>query len=130
MAPIFGRLAPKLFIKSEFDGDLLSTDPDVGEKYINDPLRIKGATAGLGHGLFTAMKEANDRLDRLSVPTMVVHGVGDRIVPAHFTEPLGALPNATREALPGLEHEVLNEPSWETTLASMIDFANAAIADA
>ena len=28
IAPILGRIAPRLFIKSPFDGDLLSTDPD------------------------------------------------------------------------------------------------------
>ncbi len=126
-APVLGRLAPKTFIKSDFDGALLSTDPDVGARYIADPLRVDGATAGLGQSLFVGMKLVNEHLSNLSIPTMVMHGGNDRIVPPHFTEPLGDLPIATRQVLPGLEHEVLNEPSWEQTMSSFINFANGAL---
>jgi len=127
-APILGRLAPKLFITSQFDGALLSTDPDVGHVYANDPLRVKGATAGLGLALFKAMEVANQRLARLSVPTMVVHGAQDPIVPPHFTVPIGQLRSATRTELPGLMHEVLNEPNWPDTLQTLIDFADRTLA--
>lgn len=126
-APILGRLVPKLFIASEFDGSLLATDPDVGEVYVDDPLRVKGATAGLGLALFTAMKTANERLTTLSIPTMVVHGGSDPIVPTHFSEPIGALAVGTRVELPGLKHEVLNEPNWLETTRSLIAFADDAI---
>jgi len=127
LAPILGRLRPKLFIKSDFDGAMLSTDPDVGNAYIEDPLRVDGATAGLGHAIFTAMKEANENLERLSIPTLVVHGGNDRIVPPHFTEPIGELAVASRQVLPGLEHEVLNEPNWKSTMQAFIGFTNGAL---
>ncbi len=126
-APILGRLVPKLFIKSEFDGSLLSTDPDVGIQYRDDPLRVEGATAGLGYALFTAMAESRERVDRLTIPTYVAHGGSDRIAPASASEPIGAQPVATRQVIPGMEHEVLNEPNWEQTLGSMINFAKGAI---
>ena len=126
-APVLGRLTPKLFIKNEFDGSFLSGDPDVGNAYRDDPLRIPGATAGLGLALFDAMKTANERLDKLSIPTIVFHGGNDRIVPPKFTESIGDLPVATRHVLPGLEHEVLNEASWEKTMQSFIGFANGAL---
>ena len=123
-APIFGRVAPRLFIKSEFDGGLLATDPDVGEAYEHDPLRVKGSTARLGQAAFEAMKEANERVDRLRVPTMVVHGGADRIVPPEFSAPIGALDLATRVVLEGLEHEVLNEPNWEATMEQLLGFVD------
>ena len=126
-APIIGKVAPKLFIKNEFDGTRLSNNPAVGAAYETDPLRIKGATAGLGLELFKAMDDTNAKLSRLSVPTMVVHGGADRIVPTHYSEPLGEIPGVTRIVLPGLEHEVLNEDSWETTMEQFIDFANTAL---
>ncbi len=126
-APILGRITPRLFIKSEFDGSLLSVDPDVGTAYVDDPLRVPGATAGLGFALFGAMKMANERLSTLSIPTMVFHGGNDRIVPPQFTEPIGELAVATRHVLPGLEHEVLNEASWESTMQSYINFTNGAL---
>lgn len=127
MAPVLGRAVPKLFIKNEFDGSLLSTDPDVGAAYVDDPLRIPGATAGLGLALFSAMKTANENLTSLSIPTMVFHGSADRIVPPHFTEPIDQLAVAKRQVLDGLEHEVLNEPSWKSTMNSYISFANGAL---
>lgn len=123
-APVIGKVAPKLFIKNEFDGSLLSHNPAVGAMYEHDSLRIKGATAGLGLELFVAMDETNARLSRLSVPTLVIHGGADRIVPAHYSEPLGDLPGVTRIVLPGLEHEILNEDSWESTLAQYVAFTN------
>jgi alpha-beta hydrolase superfamily lysophospholipase len=129
-APIFGRIAPRLFIKSEFDGGLLSTDADVGAVYEADPLRVKGSTARLGLEAFEAMKYANERLDRLRVPTMVVHGGADRIVPVEFSAPIGAQELATRIVLEGLEHEVLNEPNWAETMQTLIGFADEHVAAA
>jgi len=126
-APVLGRAIPTLFIKSEFDGSLLSTDPDVGTRYEADPLRVKGQTAGLGKAVFAAMKTTNENLSKISMPTMVVHGGNDRIVPAHFSEPIGDLVIATRRELPGLAHEVLNEPSWRDTMQSYVNFTNGAL---
>jgi acylglycerol lipase len=129
-APVIGRIAPKVFIKSELDGALLSTDPDVGMVYHEDPLRVAGQTTGLGRAIFTAMDTANDRLDRLSIPTMVVHGGDDGIVPAQCSVPIGEQPMGTRVELAGLRHEVLNEPNWEETLQSLIEFTNNALGNA
>ena len=126
-APLLGRIAPKTFIKSEFDGSLLSTDPDVGVRYQADPLRVEGTTAGLGWELFKAMDYAKTHTTDLSIPTMVIHGGDDRIVPPACSEPIGALPVATRQVLPGLAHEILNEGSWERTLQSYINFSNGVI---
>ena len=123
LAPILGRIAPRFFIKAPFDGALLSIDPDVGRAYEEDPLRVPGATARLGMELFVAMKNCNERIDRLRVPTMVVHGGEDPIVPPEFSAPIAARTEATRVVLDGLRHEVLNEPSWSDTIADLIGFA-------
>ena len=93
------------------------------DQYQNDPLRVAGATAGLGNELFIAMENTNKNLSNLSIPTLVQHGEIDRIVPVHFSEPFEKLPNVTRKVLPGLEHEILNENSWKDTLETYIAFA-------
>lgn len=126
-APIIGKFAPKLFIKNEFDGSLLSSNPAVGIMYRDDPLRINGATAGLGLELFKAMDDTNARLSNLSIPTIVIHGGADRIVAERFSAPIGELAIATRHVLPGLEHEILNESSWKTTMSTFIHFAKGAL---
>lgn len=126
-APIISRVAPKLFIKNEFDGSLLCANPAVWEQYEKDPLRVEGATSGLGNSLFEAMESTNKNLSNISVPTLVQHGEIDRIVPVHFSAPMGAIPAVTRKTLPGLEHEILNESSWKETMATYIAFAKGAI---
>lgn len=125
-APILGRVAPKTFIKSEFDGSLLATDPDVGIRYAADPLRVKGVTARLGWELFQAMERVRQNLSKLSIPTMVFHGGDDRIVEPAFSEPIGDLPVSTRHVIPGLAHEILNESSWQQTVNSYVNFARGA----
>lgn len=126
-APVVGRISPKFFIKSEFDGSLLSTDPDVGVRYLGDPLRVRGATARLGWELFGAMGYVQENLEMLSVPTMLIHGGDDRIVRPAFSEPIGDLAVATRRVLPGHAHEVLNESTWEQSMQSFINFAKGAL---
>lgn len=126
-APIIGRVAPRLFIKADFDGALLSGDPDVGRRYETDPLRVGGQTAGLGKTVLEMMEMANARLSTLSIPTMVMHGGADKIVPPRYSQPIGDLPVANRRLLDGLAHEVLNEPSWRETLQSYINFTNGAL---
>lgn len=123
-APVLGRIVPTVFVPADFDGSLLATDPGVGEFCAEDPLRIRGATAGLGKELLTAMAQANERVDRLAVPTLVLHGGDDGIVPPDSSAPIGDHPLAEREVLPGLRHEILNEPSWAESLGKMIAFAD------
>ena len=59
-------------------------------------------------------RRAQDRvvasLDRLDRPTLVIHGADDRLVPTASSERLAELPGVTRRVLPGLRHEVHNEP--------------------
>ena len=126
-APILGRVAPKFFVKNEFDGSLLSTNPAVGVAYREDPLRVPGTTTGLGLEVLTAMETVNANLSKLSIPTLVIHGEKDRIVPVRFSEPFGALAVATRQVLTGLQHEILNEDSWRSTMSTYINFANGAL---
>ena len=115
-APIVGRLLPRLFIPSRIDGSLLSRDPEVGTVYANDPLVIGGATAGLGRAVFDAMAATSSALDRITIPTYVVHGSGDALVPPAASEAFEALPNVTRRVYDGLLHECFNEPERQTVL--------------
>lgn len=115
-APIMGRLAPRLFVPSRIVGSLLSRDPEVGTVYASDPLVIGGATAGLGRAIFDAMATTSSALDRITIPTYVVHGGDDALVPPAASEAFEALPNVTRRVYDGLLHECFNEPERQTVL--------------
>ncbi len=110
MAPVFSCIAPILALPSDFDGALLSGDPDVGEAYRADPLRVTKTTARLGNEIFSAMDHTNRDLSKIRIPTYVFHGTADELVPPSASAPLAELPGVTRVLHPKLRHECLNEP--------------------
>lgn len=118
-APVLGRVSPKLFISSEIDGVGLSRDVAVQDAYVADPLMVAGATAGMGRQVFKAMKETSARLHRISVPTYVLHGDEDPIVPQQASLPLRDLDVVTYRSWPGLRHECLNEPEQDQVMAEI-----------
>lgn len=118
-APVFGRVRPKMFFPSEIEGDGLSRDVEVQRAYTEDPLLVAGATAGLGHEVFQAMSFTLANLDRLRVPTYVLHGDADPVVPPAASEPLAELDWVTRRLWPDLLHECLNEPEQNEVMGEI-----------
>jgi len=103
--------------------------PAVGVAYFADPLVQPRSTARLGARLMSAVKRAGKELDRLKVPTLVIHGGADTLVPTSVSAPLGRLPGVERRVLPGLRHETLNEPEGPEVVAGIVDWLRARIAD-
>ncbi len=127
-APIIGRLLPKLFIPSKIDGSILSHDPEVANAYENDPLGVAGSTAGLGRAIFDAMPKATTNIAKIKIPTYVLHGSADELVPQHFSQPLAELPNVTYRTWEGLRHECFNEYEKMDVLAELTDWIDAQLA--
>ncbi len=119
-APILGRLFPHMEIKDDGDPSLLSTDSKVGEVFYADPLRVPYPTASLGRALLGAIDSTRERVERLSTPTLVMHGGDDHLVPTESSEILEGLPEVKRIVYPGLRHEIFNEPSGREVLAEAI----------
>lgn len=122
VAPVLGRLLPKQHIPSKIESELLSRDVAVQQAYVDDPLVIAGATAGLGNELFTTMKSTAASLDRIRVPVYVLHGAEDRLVPPSASEALGRLPGVTRKVWDGLRHECMNEPEQADVLGAIVEW--------
>ena len=121
-APLLGSILPNLAITADFDGSVLSRDEAVQTAYETDPLRVPSSTARLGRETLAAMKHVNESLDRLTVPTYVLHGSDDTLVPPSASEPLAVLPNVTRRVWSGLRHECLNEPERDEVIAEIISW--------
>jgi acylglycerol lipase len=124
-APLFSRLVPGLVIANPISGGQLSRDPKVGEAYFADPLVQPRSTARLGAELFAAMKRARNELEDLTIPTLVIHGGADTLVPTQLSEPLGLLPCVERRVLPDLRHETLNEPEGPQVVAQIVAWLRA-----
>jgi alpha-beta hydrolase superfamily lysophospholipase len=114
-------------LPAAFKGDQLSRDPAVAEEYFSDPLVLPKATIRLGAALFGAMDELNESLSDLSVPTLVLHGGADTIVPPQSTAALGEVPGVERRLYPGLRHEILNEPEGPDIVAEIVAWIDARI---
>jgi alpha-beta hydrolase superfamily lysophospholipase len=120
LAPLLGRLAPHLAIPNGFDGGLLSRDPEVGRRYLADPLNQHATTARLGMEALREQARVRGALARLAVPALVIHGQEDRLVPPAASEPLARLARVVRRTYPGLRHETHNEPEGHEVIEDVI----------
>ena len=125
LAPVLSRLAPIMILANPIAGDQLAHDPAVGTAYFADPLVQPRSTTRLGAELFKAMKRGRTDLDRLHVPTLVIHGGADTLVPTQVSEPLAGVPGVERRVLAGLRHETLNEPEGPQVVAQVVEWLRA-----
>jgi len=125
LAGVFSKIVPTLAIPNNLKGDQLSRDPAVGEAYFSDPLVYDKTTPRLGAALFAAMTEVTDNVSRIEIPTLVLHGGADTIVPPQSTAILGQVPGVERRLYPELRHEILNEPEGPEIVAEIVSWISA-----
>ena len=120
VADLLSRVAPRFAVANSFPKGGLSSDPAVEAAYLADPLLVGRSTTRLGAEAFREQHRVQAVVARggpLPVPTYVLHGADDPIVPEWATRSLDGRANVTRRVYPGLHHETHNEPSG----ASVID---------
>jgi acylglycerol lipase len=104
------RIAPGLLLSNRLDTEVLSSDPGVRSRYVADPLNQHRSTVRFAHAAFGEQRRVGAALDRLALPTLVVHGAEDRLVPVHTSAPLEGRPGVMRRLYPDTRHELHNEP--------------------
>jgi alpha-beta hydrolase superfamily lysophospholipase len=122
-AKVAARIAPRVEVATPFSSDDLATDPRVGRHYDADPLVYTKLTVRLAAQMAAATEFVRSRHDRLTTPTLVVHGSDDRLVAASASEAFGRLPGVERRLVPGLGHELFNEPSGPELIDDVIAWA-------
>ena len=127
VARILGRIAPTLPIPNGIDGSTLSRDPTVAEKVANDPGCAQVSTARFGAEGLAEQVRVRRAYAGLALPTLVLHGLDDGLVPATASEVLATLPNVERRTYPGLRHELHNEPEGPAILDEVIEWLRARI---
>ena len=116
------RVAPGLALANRLNPDDLSCVAAVGADYVKDPLNQHRSTVRFAHAAFAEQRRVSAGLDRLSIPTLVVHGSDDQIVPTDASAPLQGHPGVTRKVYPGLRHELHNETSGPQVIADEVDW--------
>jgi len=129
MALVLGRVAPGISIPNAFDGGLLSRDPEVGRRYLADPLCQHTTTTRFGAEAIREQARVRSTIARLTVPALVIHGSDDRLVPPSASVPLADLPGVTRRTYPGLRHETHNEPEGRAVIDDVVAWLRALVAD-
>lgn len=122
LTAILGRILPGVPVPARLKGDQLSRDPAVAEAYFSDPLVYTAATIRFGRLLFEAMDRTRSACHRLEVPTLLLHGGHDSIVPSTCTVPLGTIPAVERRFYPRLRHELFNEPEGPELIAEVLEW--------
>ena len=116
------RVRPGLALGNRLDPDDLSCIATVGEDYVRDPLNHHKSTVRFAHAAFGEQRRVAASLDRLSIPTLVVHGADDQIVPTDASAPLEGLPGVTRKVYAGLRHELHNEVQGPQVIREELDW--------
>jgi alpha-beta hydrolase superfamily lysophospholipase len=118
-APALARIAPGLRLRNAIEPDDLSRDPAAAAAYAVDGLVERRTTVRLGALAMDAQERVNERIEelrRFPVPTLLLHGADDAIVPPETTEALGRLEGVERRLLPGVRHEPHNDPDGPAIL--------------
>jgi acylglycerol lipase len=123
LADILGGTVPRFAIANTFPAGGLSSDPAVESAYRADPLAVHRTTARLGVSLFREQDRVKRALANgasLPVPTYVLHGSDDPIVPELASRSLDGRANVTRRVYDRLHHETHNEPSGPAVIDDTI----------
>jgi len=125
------RISPGLVVAkgaSEMQVSPLSRDPQVQRDFDADPLTYKGGVPILtGTTMILQGDEVLRRADRLTTPTLVMHGSGDLLADLRGSRDFvraarGAHPNADvhLRIVDGAYHELLNEPEGPGLIRDII----------
>lgn len=115
----------------QLDASQVSRDPEVVQRYRDDPLVHSGKiSARLVVELFAAIGELEARRSELTLPVLVLHGEGDVMTPASgslaFHAGVGS-EDRTLRLYPGLYHEIFNEPERQQVLDDLVNWLDARI---
>lgn len=121
LARLLARVAPTLAIPNGIDGSTLSRDPSVGEKAAADPLNATASTARFGAAGLAEQERVRREAPRgFGIPTLVLHGIDDGLVPHTASAILEGAPGVERRTYPGLRHELHNEPEGPEIIDDVI----------
>ena len=127
---LLARFAPKAGMIA-LDASGVSRDPQVVADYNADPLVNHGKiTAALGVAIFDAMALVMDRAAEIRLPLLIMHGEADTMAAPAGSQQFAAAVSAedlTLNLLPGLYHEIFNEPEGDDIVGAYAQWIEARI---
>jgi acylglycerol lipase len=120
LAPILGRILPTLPVPNGVPSDTLSRDPEVGKLAKAEPLNTRTSTARFAAEALTEQARVRAGARSIGGPTLVLHGLDDRLVPPASSAVFEGAPGVERRLYPGLRHELHNEPESAAILDDIL----------
>ncbi len=123
LAAALQHVVPRLRLSNGLPPDGLSTDPTVQQRVDADPLCVSTSTVRFASEAFREQDRLQALLPGLGsmpIPTYVLHGGADPIVPSAASAVFEGKGNVTRRVWPGLRHECHHEPSHEQVLGEVV----------
>ena len=124
------RVAPGTRLGNRLPSDVLAKDAAVWTDYIADPFNEHRSTARFGALALAEQRRVGAALDRLAIPTLVIHGGDDRLVPTATSELFESRRGVTRRVYPGVRHELHNEPEGARVLDDVVEWIRANVRQA
>ena len=113
------KIAPKFRSPSPVTKKNISTDKGVAEDYFKDPLVFRSLTFRLGYAITQAQDFVHNNIEKLDIPTIVLHGKGDSIVPISGCEKISKLDNVAFIEVENSKHEILNQDTRPFVLSEI-----------
>ena len=127
-APLLARFAPRLTLGNPIYPEEIFIDREMARDYQADPLMVTRTSARLGDLILRTMDRVRRSLDIYTLPTLVLHGEDDTLVPTEVSAGLDRLANVERRVYPGLRHGSINEPEGIRMLEDLASWARNRIA--
>ncbi len=127
-ARVLNGLVPRLRLPNGLPAGALSRDPEVEVRAAADPLCSTRSTVRWGNEAFREQDRIRDLLQDLPampMPTYVLHGSADRLVPLEASAVFEGMGNVTRRVHEGLRHETHHEPEREAVLGEVVAWIRA-----
>jgi len=129
MVKILGSLVPTMSVPSGLDPVTLSRDPEVVQKYINDPLVHYQTSLGFGKASLSAIDFCFTHAKEFAPPLLIMHGKADKLAYPSGSEDFAKFAGETNKDVTlklwdGLYHEIHNEPEKAEVFKFMIEWLN------
>ncbi len=112
LAKVFGSILPKFSMNSGLDPMTISRDPEVVNRYKNDPLVHYRVTFGFGKSSIAEINWLEQHASDWTLPVLIMHGELDKLGYAQGSREFAAKikGDCTLKIWQGMAHEVHNEP--------------------
>ena len=97
----------------------MSTDKETVDSYFSDPLVFRSLTFKFGNEITTEQNFVNENIEKLKIPTLVLHGDKDKIVPIKASENISKLENVKFIIVENSKHEILNQDTRTFVLSEI-----------